>query len=85
MRAILNRLLATVSILALAAGAAMAQTYPKSTFNVVGNLGITTQSKDLEVPLWTKVLPQLSGGAISATIKPWNEMGLKGAEVFKLA
>ena len=84
MRTTLNRTLAAAAALAFAAGAATAQTYSKSTFNVVGNLGITTQHKDLEVPLWTKVLPQLSGGAISATIKPWNEMGLKGAEVFKL-
>ena len=84
MRMTLNRTLAAAAALAFAAGAATAQTYSKSTFNVVGNLGITTQHKDLEVPLWTKVLPQLTGGAISATIKPWNEMGLKGAEVFKL-
>ena len=70
--------------LALSAGAVQAQTYPKTTLNVVGNLGITTQSKELEVPLWTKVLPAASGGAVSGTIKPWNEMGLKGAEVFKM-
>ncbi|MBL8380638.1 MAG: TRAP transporter substrate-binding protein [Burkholderiales bacterium] len=61
-----------------------AQVLPKTTLNVVGNLGITTQSKELEQPFWTKVMPQVSGGAVSGTIKPWNEMGLKGPEVFKL-
>ena len=70
--------------LALATSGALAQTYSKATLNVVGNLGITTQSQQLEVPLWTKVLPAATGGALSGTIKPWNEMGLKGAEVFKL-
>lgn len=68
----------------LAVGSAVAQTYPKTTLNVIGNLGITTQSKELEQPLWTKVLPAASGGAVSGTIKPWNEAGLKGPEVFKL-
>jgi TRAP-type C4-dicarboxylate transport system substrate-binding protein len=70
--------------LCVAAGASFAETYPKTTFSVVGNIGITTQSKELEQPFWTKVLPEASGGAISATIKPWNEMGLKGNEVMKL-
>ena len=76
--------LIAASALALTAGSALAQTYSKATLNVVGNLGITTQSQQLEVPLWTKVLPAATGGALSGTIKPWNEMGLKGAEVFKL-
>ena len=80
----LARLLAALPALALASATTFAQTYPKTALSVVGNLGITTQSKELEVPLWTKVLPAASGGAVSGTIKPWNELGLKGAEVFKL-
>ncbi len=51
---------------------------------VVGNLGITTQSKLLEQPFWQKDIPAATGGKLTATIKPWNEMGLKGPEVFKL-
>ena len=79
MRSPLIHSLIVASALALTAGAALAQTYSKATLNVVGNLGITTQSQQLEVPLWTKVLPAATGGALSGTIKPWNEMGLKGA------
>lgn len=70
--------------LCLAASAAQAETYPKTSLNVVGNIGITTQSKELEQPFWTKVLPEQSGGAITTQFKPWNEMGLKGNEVMKL-
>lgn len=61
-----------------------AQSLPTTRLNVVGNLGITTQYKELEEPFWTKVIPEKSGGAITAQIKPWNEMGLKGPEVFRL-
>lgn len=66
------------------AGAALAQALPKTTLNVVGNVGITTQSKELEAPMWTQGIPAASGGAITASFKPWNEMGLKGGEVIKL-
>src|SRR5690606_16429270 len=68
----------------IVAGASAAQPFPKTHLNVVGNLGITTQSKELEAPLWNTVIPQASGGAVTAQFKPWNEMGLKGGEVIKL-
>lgn len=63
-----------------AAGAANADT----TVNAVGNLGITTQSKTLEAPFWNEGIVKASGGRITANFKPWNEMGLKGPEVFRL-
>lgn len=52
--------------------------------NVVGNIGITTQSKSLEAPFWNDGIVEASGGNITANFKPWNEMGLKGPEVFRL-
>jgi TRAP-type C4-dicarboxylate transport system substrate-binding protein len=66
------------------AGGAHAQSSPKVNLQVVGNLGITTQYKDLEAPFWTKDIPAATNGAVTASIKPWNEMGLKGPEVYKL-
>ena len=63
-------------------GTAHAQT--KANLQVVGNLGITTQSKELEQPFWAKQVPEATGGRITANFKPWNEMGLKGPEVFKM-
>ncbi|WP_085884495.1 TRAP transporter substrate-binding protein [Oceanibacterium hippocampi] len=65
-------------------GTAYAADLPKTTINVVGNLGITTQSKKLEAPFWNKEVTEKSNGAITANFRPWNEMGLKGSEVFKL-
>lgn len=65
-------------------GAVQAQSAQKINLQVVGNLGITTQSKELEQPFWTKDIPAATQGAVTASIKPWNEMGLKGNEVFKL-
>ena len=74
---------ACAAVMGLAlAGAAQAQS--KATLQVVGNLGITTQSKELEAPFWGKTVPEATGGRITATFKPWNEMGLKGPEVFKM-
>lgn len=70
--------------LVLAAGAAVAQDLPKTDITVIGNLGITTQSRQIEAPFWTKELPEASGGAISVNFKPWNELGLKGPEVFRI-
>lgn len=63
-------------------GAAHAQA--KRNLQVVGNLGITTQYKELEVPFWTKEVPAATNGVLSASIKPWNEMGLKGNEVYRM-
>lgn len=61
-----------------------AEDYPKTNINVVGNLGITTQYRELEQPFWTTRIPEASGGAVTAEIKPWNEMGMKGPEVIRL-
>lgn len=63
-------------------GAAIAQT--KMKLQVVGNIGITTQYKELEEPFWLQKIPAATDGRITASIKPWNEMGLKGPEVFRM-
>lgn len=79
----LGRNIAAAMALGLCAiGAAQAQN--PVNLQVVGNLGITTQYKELEQPFWTKQIPAATGGRINASIKPWNEMGLKGPEVFRM-
>ena len=74
--------------LAIAASAALAvagtHAIAETTVNVVGNLGITTQSKTLEAPFWNERIVAASNGEIKARFQPWNEMGLKGPEVFRL-
>ena len=80
---IMSRALAALA-LALPVAWAGAQDYPQTQLNVVGNLGITTQYKEIEQPFWTRDIEQASHGRVTAQIKPWNEMGLKGPEVIKL-
>lgn len=77
-----RKVLAAVALV----GAASTSVFAQSTMSlqVVGNLGITTQYKELEEPFWTKKIPAATNGRITASIKPWNEMGLKGPEVFRM-
>ncbi len=70
--------------LALLAGPVAAQTLPETSVTVIGNLGITTQSQLLEEPFWTEEVTEASGGAITGNFRTWNEMGLKGPEIFGL-
>jgi uncharacterized protein YjeT (DUF2065 family) len=59
-------------------------TLPKTHLRVVGSISSLTQYKDYEIPFWTKQLAEKSGGAVTAEIKGFNEMGLKGPEVLRL-
>ena len=63
---------------------ALAQPLPKTHLRVVGSISSLPQYKDYEVPFWTKQLAEKSGGAVTAEIKGFNEMGLKGPEVLRL-
>ena len=64
--------------------AARAQDLPKTHLKVVGAWGNLSQYKNFEAPFWTKEVAEKSKGAITAEITPFNEMGLKGAEIFRL-
>jgi len=66
------------------AGDLRAQTLPKTHLRVVGSISSLPQYKDYEVPFWTKQLAERSNGAVTAEIKGFNEMGLKGPEVLRL-
>jgi len=68
----------------LFAGFALAQDLPKTQLKVVGSISSLAPYKDFEVPFWTRTLPEKSKGAISAEVKGFNEMGLKGPEVLRL-
>ncbi len=70
-----------------ATGAAIdvaAQALPKTHLRVVGSISSLPQYKEYEVPFWTKQLAEKSNGAVTAEIKGFNEMGLKGPEVLRL-
>ncbi|MFS8038653.1 TRAP transporter substrate-binding protein [Xanthobacter sp. AM11] len=74
-----------ISLAALfAATAASAQELPKASLRVVGGLSNLTAYQDFEKPFWTKTIPEKSGGQVTAEIKGFNEMGLKGPELLRL-
>lgn len=76
--------LALASGLLAASAAGATDDMPKVQLTVVGNLGITTQYKEIEAPFWEETIPRATKGAVTATVRPWNEMGLTGQEVFRL-
>jgi len=79
----LSFIAATAVTLGAAAGVS-AQALPKTHLRVVGSISSLPQYKEYEVPFWTKQLAEKSNGAVTAEIKGFNEMGLKGPEVLRL-
>jgi TRAP-type C4-dicarboxylate transport system substrate-binding protein len=59
--------------------------FPATEINVIGNVSVTTQFRDIQKPYWTEVIPKLTGGKLKVNFKAWNQMGLKGPEPFRLA
>lgn len=84
MKSMIKTLAVAGALLAGLAGHSMAQDMPKTPLKVVGAWGNLTQYKNFEQPFWTKEVTEKSNGAITAEITPFNEMGLKGAEIFRL-
>lgn len=77
--------LTSLALGSLALGsAAMAQELPKTSLKVVGGLSNLTAYQNTEQPFWAKKVPELSGGQITADVKGFNEMGLKGPEIMRL-
>lgn len=80
---------AAAAILAFAGTHALADEpdgiIPETQLNVIGNVSVTTQFRDIQKPFWTEEIPALSGGKIKVNFKGWNEMGLKGPEGLRLA
>src|SRR5690349_16163071 len=68
----------------LLAGAVHAQDLPKTHLKIVGGLSNLTAYNDYEKPFWTKTIPEQSKGQVTAEIKGFNEMGLKGPELLRL-
>lgn len=80
---------AAAALLAFAGSQALADepdgVIPEVQLNVIGNVSVTTQFRDIQKPFWTEEIPAMSGGKISVNFKGWNEMGLKGPEGLRLA
>lgn len=61
-----------------------AQTPPRVELNVVGGISTRPTYSEIEQPFWTKSLAERSDGAVTAKIKGFDEMGLKGQELLRL-
>ena len=84
-RLVLTTLAATTVALGTAAIAQEKVTdLPKTQLQVVGGLSNLTAFQNNEQPFWTKTIPELSDGKVTANIKGYNEMGLKGPEILRL-
>jgi TRAP-type C4-dicarboxylate transport system substrate-binding protein len=57
---------------------------PPHSFKVIGSFANLTPFLKYEQPLWSRTLPEKSGGAFKADIKPHTELGLKGFEILRL-
>lgn len=79
-KSLITAAIATVML----ATAAHAQDLPKTQLKVIGGLSNLTAYNDYEKPFWTKSIPEMSKGQVTATIKGFNEMGLKGPELMRL-
>lgn len=72
---------ATAALLALPA---QTQELPKTHLKITGGLSNLTAYNDYEKPFWTKTITEKSKGQVTAEIKGFNEMGIKGPELLRL-
>lgn len=63
---------------------ALAQDLPRTQLKIVGGLSNLSAYQEFEQPFWTKTIPELSKGQVTAEIKGFNEMGVKGPELLRL-
>jgi TRAP-type C4-dicarboxylate transport system substrate-binding protein len=57
---------------------------PATELNVVGGLSTRLSFADVEQPFWIKSLPERSNGRVTAQIKGFDELGIKGPELLRL-
>jgi TRAP-type C4-dicarboxylate transport system substrate-binding protein len=63
---------------------AMAQLLPQTELKVVGGLSSRPGYTEIEQPFWNQTIAERSEGAVTAQIKGFDELGLKGQELLRL-
>lgn len=85
MNALLRGLSVGTALFFLGAAAnAQAQALPETTLSVVGSWSNLPLYQDFEQPFWTKTLPEASKGAVTVNLTTFDQMGVAGADVFRL-
>lgn len=62
----------------------VAQELPQTELKVVGGLSTRPNYTDVEQPFWNKYLPERSAERVTAQIKGFDELGIKGPELLRL-
>ncbi len=75
---------ATVCAIVALTGNAAAQELPATTLKVMGGMSTRAAYKEVELPFWSKTIPENSHGQVTAEIKGFDEMGIKGPELFRM-
>lgn len=79
-RALIAAAIATVVV----AGPATAADLPRTHVKVVGNYSTIIQTKEVEIPFWTKKLEQDSGGMVTADYNNQDILGVKDFQLMRL-
>jgi TRAP-type C4-dicarboxylate transport system substrate-binding protein len=77
-------LLGLTVLLSIFFNPAVAQLLPQTELKVVGGLSSRPAYSDIEQPFWNQSIAERSEGAITAQIKGFDELGLKGPELLRL-
>lgn len=64
--------------------AAAADTLPKTHVTAVGNASKTVNSYKAEAPFWAEVIPNESGGSVTANFTPYDLLGIAGTQILRL-
>lgn len=72
-----------LALLILAAVPARSEDLPSIHLKVVGGLSQTVQFRKLEEPFWNQELSDASDGRVTAEVTPWDQFGIKGAELLQ--
>lgn len=80
----MKHILKAAMMASVACAPAFAQDIPETELNVVGSIGILSMYTQMEQPFWTETIVESSGGAIQANLRPFNELGFAGDELFSL-
>ena len=74
----------TALIVSGSAANAQDATLEDTTLSVVGSWSNLPLYQDYEQPFWTQTLPEASDGAITVNMTTFDQMGVAGADVFRL-
>ncbi len=74
----------TGAVIAIMAATVASAEIPKVDLNVLGSVSFLSSYENYEEHFWNEHLPEASGGKIRATVRGFDEMGLKGGEILRL-